>query len=190
MNEHGYPMLAPERYWEMRRARMPLRAILEETGAAEFAETFAKEHYDRIEDRRYLEIDEVIPHMRSVLDVLKSQGRLALATLRRSAENLHWQLERLGLRSYFDRILSQPGGADAWNTKQQMIASLGEIWGCRLVIGDTEADILAGGALGLPTCAVTYGIRNETYLRQLGPTYVIQSPDELLPLIGAHGNGG
>lgn len=40
------------------------------------------------------------------------------------------------------------------------------------MIGDTEADILAGQAMGLSTAAIACGVRSETYLQQLAPSEV------------------
>jgi phosphoglycolate phosphatase len=40
------------------------------------------------------------------------------------------------------------------------------------IIGDTEADVLAGQALGLSTVAVTCGIRSHSYLKRLEPTTI------------------
>lgn len=40
------------------------------------------------------------------------------------------------------------------------------------MVGDTEADILAGQAAGLSTVAVTCGIRSQAYLERFKPTYI------------------
>jgi phosphoglycolate phosphatase-like HAD superfamily hydrolase len=40
------------------------------------------------------------------------------------------------------------------------------------MIGDTEADILAGQATGVPTIALTCGIRSRRYLQQFDPTLI------------------
>ena len=42
------------------------------------------------------------------------------------------------------------------------------------MIGDTEADILAGQQAGIPTLALTCGIRSDRYLRTFNPTYIHQ----------------
>jgi phosphoglycolate phosphatase-like HAD superfamily hydrolase len=40
------------------------------------------------------------------------------------------------------------------------------------MIGDTEADLLAGQALSIPTIALTCGIRSHFYLKQFKPTCI------------------
>jgi phosphoglycolate phosphatase len=41
------------------------------------------------------------------------------------------------------------------------------------MIGDTEADIMAGQALGIETVAVTCGIRSQSYLQSFRPTHLM-----------------
>ena len=40
------------------------------------------------------------------------------------------------------------------------------------MVGDTEADILAGQATGLSTAALSCGVRSHTYLERLKPSKV------------------
>jgi phosphoglycolate phosphatase-like HAD superfamily hydrolase len=40
------------------------------------------------------------------------------------------------------------------------------------MIGDTEADLLAGQAISIPTIALTCGIRSHYYLNQFKPTRI------------------
>jgi phosphoglycolate phosphatase-like HAD superfamily hydrolase len=44
-----------------------------------------------------------------------------------------------------------------------------------LMVGDTPADILAGKAAGVRTCAVTYGFGDPDELRLCEPTYMVTS---------------
>jgi phosphoglycolate phosphatase len=41
------------------------------------------------------------------------------------------------------------------------------------MVGDTEADIMAGQALGMDTVALTCGIRSSNYLQDFRPSYVM-----------------
>jgi phosphoglycolate phosphatase len=52
-----------------------------------------------------------------------------------------------------------------------------------LMVGDTPADILAGKAAGLMTCAVSYGFGRREALLQCAPDYMIDTFGELLPLV-------
>jgi phosphoglycolate phosphatase len=54
-----------------------------------------------------------------------------------------------------------------------------------LMVGDTAADILAGKAAGLRTCAVTYGFGSPAELQHCQPDYVIDTFSDLVRLVGA-----
>ena len=46
-------------------------------------------------------------------------------------------------------------------------------------IGDSEVDILAGKALGLKTCAVGFGLRNQDFIQSLNPDNIAPTPSSL-----------
>jgi phosphoglycolate phosphatase len=52
-----------------------------------------------------------------------------------------------------------------------------------LMVGDTPADVLAGKAAGIMTCAVTYGFGSREALLQCAPDYVIDTFVELVTLV-------
>src|SRR5438132_680889 len=69
------------------------------------------------------------------------------------------------------------------------LAHMARALGCApqqaLMVGDTTADILAGKAAGLKTCAVTYGFGSLAELRHCQPDYVIDTFSDLVTLVGA-----
>lgn len=52
-----------------------------------------------------------------------------------------------------------------------------------MMVGDTPADILAGRAAGVRTCAVTYGIGAREELQDCRPDYIIDAFESLLTLL-------
>ena len=50
-------------------------------------------------------------------------------------------------------------------------------------VGDGETDMKTAGNCGIPAVAVTWGFRDEKYLRTFEPSFVITSPDMLLPTL-------
>ena len=95
-------------------------------------------------------------------------------------------LRRLGLSPFFQHI---QGGTPDLRLKpapDTILAALA-ILHCAppqaLMVGDTPADILAGKAAGLMTCAVTYGFGGREALLQCAPDYVIDTFGELLTLV-------
>lgn len=57
----------------------------------------------------------------------------------------------------------------AMDTQQRLGYDLTHSW----MIGDTEADIMAGQALGIDTVALTCGIRSQAYLQSFRPTHLM-----------------
>jgi phosphoglycolate phosphatase-like HAD superfamily hydrolase len=57
----------------------------------------------------------------------------------------------------------------------QAIAEQSRLASCRTaawMVGDTEADLIAGKTLSIPTIALTCGIRSHFYLKQFQPTCI------------------
>lgn len=52
-----------------------------------------------------------------------------------------------------------------------------------LYVGDSDVDIATAKNAGLPCVSVTWGFREEEFLRSLHPAYVIHQPGELLELL-------
>ena len=52
-----------------------------------------------------------------------------------------------------------------------------------LYAGDSDVDVATAGNAGLPCVAVTWGFREEAFLRSLNPAFVIHQPEELLKLL-------
>lgn len=50
-------------------------------------------------------------------------------------------------------------------------------------VGDGDTDIATARNCGMPVIAVAWGFRDRDYLLRLGPDYLIDSPDRLLPLL-------
>ena len=52
-----------------------------------------------------------------------------------------------------------------------------------LFVGDTEVDIETAKKLGVKVVAVSWGFRDETFLRSLNPDYLIHHPMELIDIL-------
>jgi len=176
------PYLSKDEYWHLKRTRTPVPDILARVGAQEITDEYTRMRIARIETPEYLNYDRVWPGVREALVALARDHRLVLVTLRRSAEALHGELERLKLTPLFDRVLSSgEQRTPRWGIEVDLIHSDGyqaEMPG--MIVGDTETDIRAGQILGLHTVAVTFGIRTAEYMASLSPDVLIHSPEELV----------
>lgn len=87
-------------------------------------------------------------------------------------------LEQLNLAAFFQHVQGGTQGLRLKPAPDTILAAL-EVLQCHadhtLMVGDTTADMHAGKAAGVQTCAVTYGFGNEDELRGCQPDYCITS---------------
>jgi len=95
-------------------------------------------------------------------------------------------LRHLHLTSFFQHIQGWSPGLQLKPAPDSVIAALAAL-NCApqqaLMVGDTVADILAGKAAGLKTCAVTYGFGALEELQPCQPDYVIDTFSDLVSLV-------
>ncbi len=125
--------------------------------------------------------DRLQPNVLWALDYLHSKGiPLVLVTLR-CQKQVEEILRANNLLHLFSNIYgTKDEGAAYINAAEWKTSLLKKAWHRHLcqygrplqswMIGDTEADVLAGQAVGIPTIAVTSGIRSESYLSRFEPT--------------------
>jgi phosphoglycolate phosphatase len=175
-------LLSETQFWQMKQERMPDADIAFCSGLRhEEIDLFLANVLKIVNQPILLQEDQLQPGVRQCLEQLRQHGvRLSLVTLRCQIE-AQQLLQELGLAHHFDYICGAEDRFSAYQNyaegKQAILEDLmrnanddcSEFW----VIGDTEADILAGQALGLSTVALTCGIRSHAYLQRLEPTKVL-----------------
>jgi phosphoglycolate phosphatase len=91
-------------------------------------------------------------------------------------------LHQVRLAPFLQHIQGSTAGMRLKPAPDAIFAALRAL-GCQpqqaLMVGDTTADILAGKAAGVTTCAVTYGYGTREELQQCHPDYVIETFSEL-----------
>jgi HAD superfamily hydrolase (TIGR01509 family) len=123
-----------------------------------------------------------------VIATLQALSSFALGIVTTKApEQAELVLERLGLSPFFQHIQGGTPGLRLKPAPDTLLAALAAL-NCApphaLMVGDTPADILAGKAAGVMTCAVTYGFGRRGVLLQCAPDYVIDAFGEVLALVG------
>lgn len=97
-------------------------------------------------------------------------------------------MQQLDLTAFFQHIQGGVPGLRLKPAPDAVLAALAVLQ-CppeqTLMVGDTTADILAGKAAGLRTCAVTYGFGALEALRACEPDYTIDTFPELQALVSA-----
>jgi phosphoglycolate phosphatase len=176
--------LTKAQFWQMKQDRTPDREIASQSGLAEAQIDFFLRRVEEIVNcADLLDRDKIQPGVTWALGLLRSQGcKLILVTLRDRDEAIE-MLDRHGLRPLFTDIYGTASRDAAYQNysevKTQLLRramhehrisplNLERSW----MIGDTEADVLAGQAMGISTIALTCGIRSSLHLSQLQPTII------------------
>jgi phosphoglycolate phosphatase len=174
--------LSESQFWQMKQERMPDADIAFCSGLRhEQIDLFLSNVLEIVNQPILLQEDRLQPGVRQSLEQLRQNGvKLSLVTLRCQIEAKQL-LQELHLAHYFDHICGAEDRFSAYQNyaegKQAILETLmrnardtsSQFW----IIGDTEADILAGQALGLSTVALTCGMRSHDYLQRLEPTTVL-----------------
>jgi phosphoglycolate phosphatase len=176
--------LSKTQFWQMKQDRVPDAEIALRSGLRhEQINLFLHRVTQIVNQPALLHQDHLQPGVRWALALLRAQGmRLVLVTLRCQTQAVEI-LQSCGLLHLFSDVWGTPDEAAAYGNSSQHKTKLlteaiaacswkqspGEVaW----MVGDTEADVLAGQALGVRTIALTCGIRSHAYLNNLQPTLI------------------
>jgi phosphoglycolate phosphatase-like HAD superfamily hydrolase len=176
--------LKKEQFWQMKQDRVPDVEIAMRSGLhGGQIDFFLERVVEIVNQPALLGQDKLQPGVSWALALLHSQGvRLVLVTLRCQSQATQI-LRNYGLTRLFSGIYGTSDRNAAYQNQAELktqllekaIAEQSQLVGCSLsawMVGDTEADLLAGQALSIPTIAVTCGIRSHFYLQQFQPTRI------------------
>ena len=158
-----------------------VKALLERVLGDEF-----REEYIHIFRRHYLANPvvhtKVYPGLERVLRELKSAGKKVVIVSNKLEELSREILRRVGILEFFDLVV----GGDTYPEKKpsplpviRTLEVLGEEPSEAVMIGDTEADILAGKGAGTKTALALWGY---VRLNSQKPDFVLRRPEEILSL--------
>jgi len=174
--------LDKQQFWHMKQNRVPDLEIAMRSGLpADYFDRFLERVIHIVNQPALLHRDRLQPGVRWALSLLHAQGaQLFLVTLRcqHQAERI---LKSHGLADLFTDIRGTHDKDAAYHNqaehKNSLLAQVMADYSISptlssWMIGDTEADILAGQANGVGTIAVTSGIRSRSYLHRFQPTRI------------------
>lgn len=177
-------LLSKQQFWYLKQERVPDFEIALRSGVSEDkVERFLSVVRNEVNQPSLLQKDQLQPGIRWALELLYSQGiRLVLVTLRRQAQ-VQELLQSYRLDHLFKRVWgTQDCDAAYRNSIDSKCALLAHAWSndCKQygtpsyawMVGDTEADIVAGQVNNIETVALTCGIRSRSYLAQYRPNYI------------------
>lgn len=177
--------LPKSQFWTFKQNRVPDRQIAHWSGLeGGYIDAFLAQVNRIVNNAALLNHDQVQPQARVGLELLHQCGvRVVLVTLRPPDQvmqfldqhDLRWAVSDLygmprvdaAYKNQASHKIERLGAAIA--TQQRQGYDLRHSW----MIGDTEADIMAGQTLGIDTVAVTCGIRSSSYLQSFRPTHLL-----------------
>lgn len=178
-------MLGKEQFWQMKQDREPDVEIAMRSGLyQEQIDVFLQQVTKIVNQPALLQQDRLQPGVRWALALLRASGvQLVLVTLRCQTQAAQI-LQQYGLADLFSQIYGTQDEHAAYQNyadlKTQLLAQAiaeqiapEEHRPAAWMIGDTEADILAGQSLEVPTIALTCGIRSQRYLERFQPTHIL-----------------
>ena len=138
----------------------------------------------------YIEIEKEVPlkpGVAEVLPLLKEMGfKIGIVTARTTFADYKWvELRRLGIAPFIEAMVT---GAEAQRKPSpdgviKCTKELGLSPQDCVLVGDSQADIIAGKAAGTTTIAIPSGVAREEILFQEGPSIIINSLNELPSLL-------
>lgn len=154
-----------KRHWRLKRQGLSTVAALARVGVEPAVATRVGALWRaHVEDPEWLDMDEPLPGVGSVIRSIASEGdAVVLVTARRRPHRAVQQLARFGLDSLFAdvRVVDPVDAAMAKADYLRWSSAVG-------FIGDTEVDAQAALVAGVPFVAVTTGLRSARYLGSIG----------------------
>jgi phosphoglycolate phosphatase len=163
--------------------KLMIRAIAGGKGNPKFDETFAlfKEYYGiHCKDHTG-----PYPGILFLMEELKQQG-IRMAIVSNKLDSAVKELDREYFSGYTDAAIGEMEGVarkPAPDTVEKALAELGITRDEAIYVGDSDVDIETAKNAGLPCVSVTWGFRDEAFLREHGAERIIQKPFELLKII-------
>lgn len=149
---------------------------------------YQRQRQELLEHKNFLHFDSVYPDVKDTLRSLQKLHRLILLTVRKNREALIWQLKSLGIFNFFEEVYSPSVKQlikNPWETKISLIKQFLKTHKSakiNILVGDTEADIIAGKTFNITTIAVVNRLRTKEYLIAKSPRYYISNIKELVRL--------
>ncbi|ERN40121.1 putative phosphatase [Rubidibacter lacunae KORDI 51-2] len=181
--ERGEPLsaqpLVKTDFWELKCDRVPDTEIARRSGlGAENIPHFIRCIQGTVNQPHLLGLDRLQHGVDRALMLLRASGvRVVIVTLR-CRDQVTRILDECGLLCLLEGVYGTDDCTIAYrNTVEQKrrlfeLALADSTTFVEYAIGDTEADILAARALGIPTIALTCGIRSHAYLKRYQPEYL------------------
>lgn len=171
--------LSKEQFWQLKQERVCDQQIALRSGLEiQHIPYFVEQVRTIVNESFLLKKDKFHQGVSWALALLHSRSvRLVLVTLR-CQQQVTQILNNYGLLRLFSGVYGTSDETTAYGNNvacktallEQAVREQDDKKCC--MVGDTEADILAAKALGIPAIALTCGVRSYNYLQQFDPDYI------------------
>lgn len=146
----------------------------------EFISLYKKIYFD------FIDSSKIYPAAIETLQLLYSKNiKISLLTTK-AQDQTDKIIDHFELRKYFSLIMGRRESIahkPSAEPLQIICKELNVFPSATIMVGDTELDIRCGKAAGTQTCAVNYGYRTEELLLKEEPDFLINSIEEIIPLV-------
>ena len=175
-------LTVPDPAWARGKIGQPPHTVWEELGAADpqrLVDVFAERVLPRLAGR-----SRALPGVAQTLPRLAAAGLTLTVATTRITENAREGLLATGLLEHIDFVAGRDLVAHSKPAPDVLLHALEAVGGrvdSALMIGDSDADVLAAHAAGIPCWAVLGGVGQETALRQVGADLILETGFAELP---------
>lgn len=174
----GNTIISYDEYWQLKRNMFSnewiLTHILRQSN--EDISNFKNEWFNLIESEEFLEYDRIFNFTIPTLEKIEN-NKLYIVTSRMLVEPLNKQVESFGLKKYFNDVLVSRNQI----SKKDLISGTGlKLSANDIIIGDTEADIIAARELNIRSFSVLSGFRSYEVLSQYKPNKIFINISETI----------
>jgi phosphoglycolate phosphatase-like HAD superfamily hydrolase len=185
--------LTKAEFWELKRSQISEQEIALKSGLnlVNQPQTFARLRRENINSQYFFTFDCIHPQAIAALETAQNAGiELVVMTMRRESELLP-VLSRYDLHRFFpsDRIFCLKNDyiktQDIKDKPKLMAGAIATlpIMQNQWMVGDTEADLIAGNSHNIKTIGVLSGIRNQTQLAIHQPQAIVQNLEAAVKII-------
>lgn len=184
--EQGFPVMALPAYMGKKRRGLTDEDMLSGLVPEKLVKMYIVWKKRPIESQEALAMDSVMSGMRDVLTKLSRTYTIVVVSARQSPEKLKDQLANLGVGTYIHEVLAvghHTSGQKKMEAMKTYMFNHALDPGDVCIVGDTEMELGAAKSLGIPCISVTWGIRNEDFLRKHGAKLIAHTPKNLLQFL-------
>ncbi len=180
-SHYGYPQTTPERLKYLR--ALSTAELLAQSHVPLFQVPFLMRQVRR-ELNQDADAIQPFKHLSDVLLTLAADGHTMMIASSNAPSTIGPFLDRHGLSQVFSQIYGNIGLLGKARSLRRIMRRHRLIPDEILYIGDETRDIEAAHCQGLAVAAVSWGFSDRTALEAQGPTFLVDTPEELYHAVG------